>query len=182
MTRFRLKVANRSRHGLQQLQYKIEDKFNQVLSRLDDIRPGRISTGLESNGENDAASRAPFVVPQEISHRLLELAEAECYDFSKMPIIAGLESAIYHMDQATGLQNRNMGAGVENEYESRVLSLMKAKWILERTIESDEYSDACSYQPVDRLENKMMQWGMTVQAFTEKLQQVSMLSTMRGND
>lgn len=173
MTGVGLKVANVSRHGLQQLHYKIEDKFNRVLSRLDQIRPERTSKWMESNSENDAASRVPFLVPHEISSRLLELAEVECYDLSKMPIVAGLESAIYHMDQATGLKTRNLGASFESEYGNRVLSLMKAKWILERTTESDEYSDACSYQPVDRLEDKMMQWGMTVQAFTEKLLQVS---------
>jgi hypothetical protein len=165
-------LANMTRHAIEDLRYQMQDGIRQILTELDKVRRD-IGLNVDEDNQISNSCIAPFTVPLEVKDAFMELAEQTCYDLSKLPVAAGLESVVYHLDRAT--KPTMTKTQPEDRYCASVLSLMKASWLLELTTASEEYSDACSYEATDQLENKMMEWGMTIKKYTEKLEQVGIL-------
>lgn len=165
-------LANTTRHAIKDLRYQMQDGVSQILTQLDKIRRD-IGVEVDEDDQTRNSCATPFTVPLEVKDAFTELAEQICYDLSRMPVAAGLESVVYHLDRAT--KPTATKTQPEDWYCASVLSLMKATWLLELTTASEGYSDACSYEATDQLENKMMEWGMTIKKYTEKLEQVGIL-------
>jgi len=149
----------------------MQDGFSQIFDRIDQL--SRQLRGEDEIDENSQQSTVPFALPPEVDEKFSALAQQRYHDLAKLSLTQGLDSVVYCLERI-GRKPLKPTQG-ETRYLSSVLNLMKACWLLQATKESDEYSTACEYQSKDAFESKMMMWGMTVDKFVQKLEDVRLL-------
>jgi hypothetical protein len=111
-----------------------------------------------------------FTLPQEVEEVFCAIGQQRYPDLASLLLAQGLDSVIYYLDRVT--KNLLKSTSQENRYISTVLNLMKACWLLKATKECREYSTACAYQSNDAFENRMVNWGMTIDRFVKKIEEV----------
>jgi hypothetical protein len=148
----------------------MQDALSQILNRIDDLSRQLREDGEENEDSNEQPA-TPFIIPDELEQGFLELAQQRYSNLAELSLTQSLDSAVYYLDRVTKKPLKSTQR--ENRYVSTVLNLMKAYWLLNATKECREYREACLYRPTDKLENQMMTWGMTVDKFVQKLEEVS---------
>lgn len=152
----------------------MQDAARQIINRIDEL--GRQLRGEEEEEEVDDKNQQSallFTLPHEVEEAFSALAQQRYPDLAKLSLTQGLDSVICYLDRVTKKPPKSTQR--ESRYLSSVLNLMKACWLLKATKACDEYSTACAYQSKDAFENTMMTWGMTIDKFVQKLEEVCLL-------
>jgi hypothetical protein len=150
------------------LHYRIFDSTRQILDRLDEISRqirGEDDTEIEDDSNTDILG-----IPIEVQDTFTILAQEKHPDLKAVPLADGLNAVVFYLDRTT--RNPTRATRSEHRYHASVLSLMKAAWLLDITTDGNEYEEACQYRSSDGLENQLMTWGMTVERFAKKLEDV----------
>lgn len=91
-----------------------------------------------------------------------------------IPLVAGVDAAVAHFKNATESSTAdNMPS--TRPWLTTVLSLLKAVWILRETRKGTEFVNSSKYQGADSFERQIIGWGMTIDRFIRKLEEVSHL-------
>ncbi len=141
-----------------------------ILQRLDVI--GGQLARLLNEPVLPAQSLRRLDIPQPIANLLESTAIARYGSTTSIPMAEGIDEVIFYLDRATLWQTRR-GSNAQPSQDSKWASLLRAYWLFQATMASDEYQAAVTTISVAELEQQLPRLGMTARRFFSKLEEVS---------
>lgn len=150
---------------------QIHDPSNAILSALEQL-------GREVRGGDDAADQyAPYgqmaaiSIPEELVDGLNVISQSLFSDSQTIPLDHGVSAAVSFFTSVTKVPMQPGKSAVM--YLDAILSLMKTLWLLDAVKASCVYQITAQYYLPSPLEQQLTQWGMTLDRFFLKLEEVN---------
>lgn len=103
-----------------------------------------------------------------IHHTLAAIMEGRHGSLRNIPLVEGLDEAVFHLDQAAKVQ--------ENDPLHTISSVLRAYWLLKATETADEYQAAVAHPSFREFEAQLTQFGMTLPLFFARLEDKILLA------
>lgn len=150
---------------------QIHDPSNAILSALEQL-------GREVRGGDDAAYQyAPYgqtasvSIPEELVDNLNVISQSLLSDSPTIPLDRGVSAAVSFFTRVTKVPMQPRNSGVM--YLDAILSLMKTLWLLGDVKARCVYQITAQYYLPSPLEQQLTQWGMTLDRFFLKFEEVN---------
>jgi hypothetical protein len=146
-----------ARHILEELQDQIEKSTEIILRRIDQL-------ALDLGVPKSLAEVEPLQIPEELERLFSNVALQKYPQLEFAPLGSTIDAALYYLEKAkneTGL-----------DIHGRILNLLICRWILNIIKTGHDYLRACSTLPNNDFEQHLTDWGMTVDRFILKLEEV----------
>jgi len=147
---------------------QIYDPTNAILSALEQFR-----RRIRGKGDRDDLPHEPsglVPVPLELEDRFSILAQELFPDLSAIPLDRGVDAAVFYFSTVT----KTLGELVKSEtkYLITIITIMKAAWLLRTVKAGQDYKNATRYCSPNPVEQQMDRWGMTIERFFNKFEEV----------
>ncbi len=109
-----------------------------------------------------AASTANLI-PNALHHTLTAIMEGRHGSLRSIPLVDGVDEAVFHLEQATKKFQ-------ENDHVHTISSILRAYWLLKATERADEYRAAVTHPSFLEFETQLTQLGMTLPLFFARLE------------
>ena len=109
-------------------------------------------------------------MPLELEDRFSILAQELFPDLSAIPLDRGVDAAVFYFSTVT----KTLGELVQSEtkYLITIITIMKAAWLLRTVKAGQDYKNATRYCSPNPVEQQMDRWGMTIERFFDKFEEV----------
>jgi hypothetical protein len=150
---------------------QIYDPSNTILSALEQL-------GREVRGEDDAGyqttpyeQKTSVSIPEELVDGLNAISQSLFSDSQTIPLDHGVSAAVSFFTRATKIPTQPGNSNVK--YLDAILNLMKTLWLLGDVKAGCVYQIAAHHYLPNPLEQQLIQWGMTLERFFLKLDEVN---------
>ncbi len=150
---------------------QIHDPSNTILSALEQL-------GREIRGGDDAdyqstpdEQTASVSIPEELVGGLKVISQSLFSDSQTIPLDHGVSAAVSFFTRVTKVPTQPGKSDVR--YLDAVLNLMKTLWLLGDVKAGCVYQIAAQYYLPNPLEQQLIQWGMTLERFFLKFEEVN---------
>jgi len=147
---------------------QIYDPTNRILSALGQL--GRQIRGEEEYDDLPIESPAPVAIPQELEDGFSTLARELFPNLSAIPLDRGVDVVAFYFNRTTKTPDQLVQR--EIKYLINILNIMMATWLLRLVKAGQDYQNATWYCSPDPVWQQMDQWGMTVERFFDKFEEV----------
>jgi len=152
-----------------------EDRFLLIVDSTNAILSAAEQLGQQIRGDDEDRDIYNFLpglmaIPQELEDGFKTLATKLYPDLSTISLHLGIDTAVYHFNKLTKTPDRQQQS--EIRYLVAIINIMKAAWILRIVRTSHDYQIVANYAPLDAFEEQMDRWGLTVQRFFDKFENV----------
>ena len=131
---------------------------------------GRQIRGEEERDDLPNESPGPVVIPQELEDGLTALAQELFPDLSAIPLDRGVDAAVFYFHRITKTPDQLVQS--EIKYLIAIINVMKAAWLLRTVRAGQGYQNATRYCSPTPVEQQMDRWGMTIERFFNKFEEV----------
>ncbi|KAH8649407.1 hypothetical protein BGZ60DRAFT_520732 [Tricladium varicosporioides] len=153
----------------------LEDRSIQMIDSTTAIFSAIEQLGSRFRGEEGSEYHlnnlpGSVAIPQELQDCFMAVTQNMYPDFANFTLCQGIDAAFLYLNKVT----KATGQLAEREitYLTAIIDIMNAAWILRTANASQEFQIAARYCPVSAFEQQMDKWGMTVERFFEKCEEV----------
>jgi len=154
---------------------QIYDPTNAILSALGQL--GRQIRGEEEhNYEYSYLSNVPpgpVVIPQELENGFSTHSHEIFPKLSAIPLHQGVDATVFYFIRAVKIPDQLVQREVK--YIITILNIMMAAWLLRKVKAGQDYQSATQYCSPNPVVQQMGRWGMTIERFFNKLEEVIVL-------
>jgi hypothetical protein len=147
---------------------QICDPTNAILSALEQLGP-QIRGEEERDGLPNEPP-GPVAIPQELEDGFYTLAQELFPNLSAIPLDRGVDAAVFYFNRVTKTPDQLVQS--EIKYLITIINIMKAAWLLRTVKAGQDYQNATRYCSPNPVEQQMDQWGMTIERFFNKFEEV----------
>jgi hypothetical protein len=147
---------------------QICDPTNAILSELEQL--GRQLRGEEELFDPPNEPPGPVSIPKELEEGFSTLAQEIFPNLSAIPLDRGVDAAVYYFNQVTKTPNQLVQS--EIKYLITVINIMEAAWLLQTVKAGQYYQNATRYCSSNPFEQQLDRWGMTIERFFNKFEEV----------
>lgn len=146
----------------------IIDSTSAILSAVEQL--GRQIRGDE--GGNDLPKILPgsVTIPQELENGFITLTREVYPDLSTIPLDLAVDAAVFYFNRITKTPDQLLQC--EIRYLIAIINIMKAIWLLRTLKATHDYQIVLNYAPINPFEEQMDRWGMIVERFFDKFEEV----------
>jgi hypothetical protein len=123
----------------------------------------------ELKGEFTTHTRS-VVIPQELQDCFMTLTQEVYPDFSTLSLSRGIDAALLYFNRVTKTTDQLVQSDIR--YLIAIIDTMKTAWMLRTVKASQEFQIAARYRSANAFEQQMDQWGMTIERFFDKFEEV----------
>jgi hypothetical protein len=152
---------------------QICDPTNAILSALEQFR--RRIRGEEKHDDISTEPQGLVAIPQELEDGFSTLAQEQFPDLSAIPLDRGVDTTVFYFNRVTKTLDQLVQTNVK--YLITIIDIMYAAWLLQTVKAGQDYQNATRYCSPNPVEQQMNQWGMTIERFFNKFEEVIPSST-----
>jgi hypothetical protein len=109
-------------------------------------------------------------IPQELEDGFSMVAQGLFPDLLAIPLDRGIDAAVFYFNRVTKTPDQLVQS--EIKYLITIINIMMAIWLI-RTVKAGQYyQNATRYWSPNTVEQLMNQWGMTIERFFNKFEEV----------
>ncbi|OCK76765.1 hypothetical protein K432DRAFT_396166 [Lepidopterella palustris CBS 459.81] len=147
---------------------QICDPTNAILGTLEQL--GRQIRGEEERDYLPHELLGPVVIPRELEDGFYILAQEIFPDLSAIPLDRGIDAAVYYFNRVTKTPDQPIQS--EIKYLITIIDIMQATWLLRAVKAGRYYHNATRYCSPNPVEQQLDRWGMTIERFFNKFEEV----------
>lgn len=153
----------------------LKDGFNQVYDCTLPMVGAAEELGRYIHGEDGGAVLAiaglgSVATPPELESSFATLTTRTHPDLLALPLVRGVDAVVYHFTKLSkSLPNPGQS---QIRYLLAIITIMKAAWILQTVKNGQEYETATRYRTIDDFERQIDRWGMTIERFFDRFEEV----------
>lgn len=156
----------------------LEDRFLLIVDSTDVVLNAAEQLGLQARGDEDRkdplnplnVTTGSVIIPRELEAGFVALTQQVYPDLSIIPLDIGLDAAVLYFNRVTKTPEQLQQS--EIRYLAAIIDIMKAAWVLQTVRGTQDYQIVAKYAPLDEFEEQMDRWGMTVEGFFDKFDEV----------
>jgi hypothetical protein len=152
---------------------QIYDPTNAILSALGQL--GRQIRGEEEYGYPSNVPPGPVAIPQELEKGFSTFSQEIFPKSSAIPLHQGVDAAVFYFIRAVKTPDQLVQS--EIKYLITILNIMMAAWLLRTVKAGQDYQNATQYCSPNPVVQHMGRWGMTIERFFNKLEEVMFFIT-----
>jgi hypothetical protein len=138
------------------------------LSALEQL--GRQIRGEEERYDLPNEPPGPVAIPQELEDGFSVVAQGLFPDLSAIPLDQGVDTAVFYFNKVTKTPDQLVQS--EIKYLITIINITMAIWLI-RTVKAGQYyQNATRYWSPHTVEQLMNRWGMTIERFFNKFEEV----------
>jgi hypothetical protein len=130
--------------------------------------------GRQTRGEEEydlpIESPGPMIIPQELEDGFSTLAREIFPNLLAIPLEQGIDVVAFYFNRTTKTPDQLVQR--EIKYLINILNIMMATWLLRLVKAGQDYQNATRYRSPDPVVQQMDLWGMTVERFFDKFEEV----------
>lgn len=151
------------------------DRFIQIYDPTDRILSALGQLGRQTRGEEydhlPPDPPAPVVIPQELEDGFFTLAREIFPNLAAIPLDQGVDVVAFYFNRTTKTPDQLVQR--EIKYLINILNIMMAIWLLRLVRAGQDYQNVTRYCSPDPVGQQMDLWGMTVERFFDKFEEVT---------
>jgi hypothetical protein len=131
---------------------------------------GRQIRGEEERYDLPIELSGSVAIPQELEDGFSIVAQGLFPDLSAIPLDRGIDATVFYFNRVTKTPDQLVQS--EIKYLITIINIMMAVWLI-RTVKAGQYYlNATRYWSPNTVEQLMNQWGMTIERFFNKFEEV----------
>jgi hypothetical protein len=139
------------------LQHQIEKSTEAIILRIEQL-------ARELGVCQNLTEVEPLRIPEELEKLFSNITLQKYPRLESVPLGSTIDTALYYLEKAKDETRLNVNACI--------LNLMISRWILNIIKNGNSYRSAMSTPPSNGFEKNLKNWGMTVDRFVLKLEEV----------
>jgi hypothetical protein len=152
----------------------LEDRFIQIFDSTTEILTAVEQLVGQSNDEGGEYFHNELpgwvAIPPELEDSFTTLAQLVYPDLSAIPLDRGISAAIFNFNKVTSRPDQPVQS--KTRYLFAIIDIMKTAWILRTVKVVQEYQITANRRSVNAFQNQLDQWGMTLERFFYKFEEV----------